>query len=148
LNSLINVQKVVEEQLLETVFRIRHKVFVIGQNVPHEEEFDQYEEESFHFLASCDGKPAGVARWRFKNDGVKLERFAVLEEYRSKGVGSALVKALEDDILSHPETKAGDRVYLHAQLTAMGLYEKFNYQKSGDIFLECEIEHYMMEKII
>ena len=142
----LNVIKVSSSEDLERVFAIRHQVFVIGQKVDHSEEFDEFEQSSVHFLASIDGKPVGTARWRYTDKGVKMERFAVLDEYQSMGVGSALVNAVEDDIRAAADE--GTKLYMHAQVTAMGLYHKFGYQKKGDLFVECEIDHYLMEKII
>nr|GFD49624.1 hypothetical protein [Tanacetum cinerariifolium] len=51
-----------------------------------------------HYLARVDGQPAGAARWRPTANGVKLERFAVLDEFRNQGVGEALVKQVLADV--------------------------------------------------
>ncbi|WP_200974383.1 GNAT family N-acetyltransferase [Echinicola sp. 20G] len=141
------VRKVKTETDLETIFDIRQKVFVEEQEVAPEEEYDEYEKTSTHFFAMLDGKPAGTARWRFTNKGIKLERFAVLKQARGKGVGQALVKAVIDDIAATPE--AVDKLlYMHAQLDAVPLYAKFGFQKIGDIFSECDILHYKMERYL
>ena len=133
---------------METVFAIRHEVFVIEQKVDPEEEFDEFEEGSFHFLACYDQEPAGVARWRFNSNGIKLERFAVLKKFRSKGVGSSLVMAVEHDIRNHPDVSPGDKMYMHSQVKAIPLYEKFGFIKKGELFMECDIEHFLMKKNI
>ncbi|MEX2568049.1 MAG: GNAT family N-acetyltransferase [Cyclobacteriaceae bacterium] len=140
----ISVNKIEDRSTLEQAFKIREEVFVYGQKVDPSEEYDEYEDESSHFLAFSGQQPAGTARWRFTDKGVKLERFAVLEPFRGSGVGQALVKAVLSDIKSHPHTK-GKEVYLHAQLTAVGLYEKFGFKKAGDMFIECDIKHYLMK---
>jgi len=144
-NLSIEVRKVNDLNSLEWAKKIRTEVFVIGQNVPAEEEIDQYEEISKHFLALVNQTPAGAARWRFTDKGIKLERFAVLNEFRGIGVGSALVKAVLDDIVEHRE--ASDKLmYLHAQLSAVRLYQKFGFKRVGEIFQECDIDHYEMIK--
>ena len=143
--SSIDVLKIQEAGDLEAAKKIRYEVFVIGQQVPVEEEIDQFEEESFHFLALLDGIPAGGARWRFTDRGIKLERFAVLEKYRERGVGSALVEAVLKDIEVHPGAH-GKKLYLHAQLSAIRLYSKFGFKKEGSMFQECDIDHYKMSK--
>lgn len=138
---MVSVQKTNNKQDLETVFQIRQKVFVEEQNVPHEEEYDEFENTSTHYLASFNGEPAGVARWRETDKGVKLERFAVLENFRNKEVGSAiLARVLEDVKAAHP----GKQIYLHAQLRAIPFYERQGFQKTGPQFTECEIEHFKM----
>lgn len=129
---------------LEEIFRIRELVFVIEQEVDAAEEYDEFEQTATHFKALFDGKPVGTARWRFTDKGIKMERFAVLKPYRGKGVGQALVAAVLNDIQNNPDSR--DKIcYLHAQVTAMGLYEKFGFKKDGDLFMECNISHYKMK---
>lgn len=134
----IEVKKVTAQEDLEKVFAIRKEVFVYEQNCPPELEWE-YEEESVHFLATVNEEPAGAARWRKTAKGYKLERFAVLKKFRGLGVGQALVKAVLADL----PAGAGP-VYLHAQIQAIGLYEKFAFEKSGNEFEEAGIRHYKM----
>lgn len=142
-SSSVDVQKTNSKDQIQFALDIRYQVFVIGQNVPKEEEFDAFEKESFHYLASIDGAPCGAARWRFTENGVKLERFAVLEKYRGMGVGSALVERVLDDIGKNSSSK-NKQLYLHAQLGAIKLYSNFGFKKIGSLFQECEIDHYKM----
>lgn len=138
------VQKIKDEITLKKAFRIREEVFVKEQCVDPDEEYDAFENESSQFLAYQGQQEVGTARWRFTESGVKLERFAVLKPFRGIGVGQALVMAVLSDIQSHPDS-LGKTIYLHGQVTAMGLYEKFGFQKTGDLFVECGIDHYLME---
>lgn len=133
---------------LQTAFRIRQVVFVEEQKVSREEEYDAFEDISRHFLVVelPSELPCGTARWRFTDKGIKLERFAVLKEFRSKGVGSALVKAVLEDIASRNDTK-GNLIYLHAQVSAVGLYQKFDFKPMGDYFWEAGIQHIKMAKV-
>ncbi len=140
----LQVNKISSEEELKSVFKIREEVFVIEQEVDPAEEYDEFEETSTHFLAMLDGKPVGTARWRFTQNGVKLERFAVLKEARGQGVGQALVAGVLRDISANDAT-IGKLKYLHAQLTAVPLYSKFGFEKEGDIFEECKILHYKMK---
>ena len=138
------VEKITTKEQLDAAFYIREEVFVVEQEVAAEEEYDEFEGSSLHFLASLDGQPVGTARWRFTANGVKMERFAVLEEARGKGVGQALVAAVLADIDARPEA-TGKMKYLHAQLHAMPLYAKFGFQQVGEQFEECAILHYKMQ---
>jgi len=134
----ISVQNVTDPTELETVFAIRREVFVVEQNCPPELEWE-FEDESHHFLATVDGEPAGACRWRKTEKGYKLERFAVLQKFRGKGVGQELVKAVLADL---PPDAA--YVYMHAQIQAVTLYEKFNFEKLGPEFEEAGIRHFKM----
>lgn len=138
------VDKISNEEELKTAFKIREQVFVIEQEVDPAAEYDEFERISTHFLAKLDGKPVGTARWRFTQNGVKLERFAVLKEARGLGAGKALVEAVLSDIAATDAT-GGKIKYLHAQLSAVSLYTKFGFEKEGDIFEECNILHYKMK---
>src|SRR5690606_41970150 len=102
------VEKVTDKLARDLVFKIRELVSVIEQQVDAAEEYDEFETSSNHVLASIDGSPVGTARWRFTENGVKLERFAVLEEARGNGVGQALVAAVLADVEADPMAK-GDR---------------------------------------
>lgn len=140
----LQVNKTTKEEELKSAFKIREEVFVIEQEVDPAAEYDEFEETSTHFLAKLDGNPVGTARWRFTQNGVKLERFAVLKEARGKGIGQALVAEVLNDISTDPNA-IGKLKYLHAQLTAVPLYLKFGFEKEGDIFEECKILHYKMK---
>jgi predicted GNAT family N-acyltransferase len=137
MSQKIQVRKVTDPDDLETVFVIRRQVFVVEQNCPPELEWE-FEDESTHFLATVDGVPAGAARWRKTDKGYKLERFAVLEEFRG-GVGKELVKAVLNDL--PPDATY---VYIHAQLPAVTLYKRFGFEKTGPEFEEAGIRHYKM----
>lgn len=132
------VKKVRDADELQKVFAIRRLVFVDEQNCPPELEWE-HEEESVHFLALVNGTPAGASRWRKTDKGYKLERFAVLKEFRGMGVGQALVRAVLEDL---PEDAT--YAYLHAQLAAMPLYAKFGFIKEGEQFEEAGIRHFKM----
>ena len=138
MEQTIEVRRVSNAEELEHVFAIRRKVFVDEQNCPPELEWE-YEDESVHFLGTVNAEPAGASRWRKTEKGYKLERFAVLKEYRGIGLGQALVGTVIKDL-----PKDANYVYLHAQLDAMPLYAKFGFKKAGEQFEEAGIQHLKM----
>lgn len=142
-NIQISVRIADTPELRKTAFAIRKIVFVNEQGISAEDEFDAFEDHSRHFLAkgSNTENSIGTARWRKTEQGVKLERFCVLPQYRKLGVGSALLKAVLEDI--HCRTNS-ERLYLHAQLDALPLYHKFGFLIEGDEYLECGIAHHTM----
>lgn len=136
--DLIEVLKVDTEKELAKVYQIRTTVFVEEQNCPPELEWEN-EEVSTHFLATYNQVPAGACRWRQTEKGFKLERFAVLQEFRGKGVASKMVQTVINDL---PESAT--YIYLHAQVSAMPLYLKANFVAEGEMFEEAGIQHYKM----
>lgn len=135
-----------DETILWQIYAIRKEVFVEEQEVDQRDEFDAFEHSSRHFLARINGKPAGAARWRTTEKGCKLERFAVMPGARELGIGSALMKAILADIEN--EKGKSQHLYLHAQLKAIPLYEKFGFKKVREQFEECNIQHFQMERVL
>lgn len=135
---MVSVTKISEPAALQRAFDIRVKVFVDEQGVNKDLEYE-HEEESTHFIAMVDGKEAGTARWRKTENGIKLERFAVLPDFRSAGVGRELVKAVLNDI----DTKA-QKIYLHAQSQVVDFYKKQGFEPEGEEFEEAGIKHFKM----
>lgn len=136
---MIRVEPIKTKQLLDEAHRIRKQVFVIEQKCPEDIEWE-YEDESHHYIALHDGLPVGTARWRETDKGIKFERFAVLEQYRNKEVGKALLTTL----LSDTEIFNRKR-YLHAQIEAKNFYLKNGFAAKGEHFWEAGIEHVTME---
>lgn len=140
---MIDVLPISSPADLELAFAIRRQVFVDEQKVSAEEEYDEFESSSTHFLARFDTIPCGTARWRRTSNGVKLERFAVLKAYRNRGVAKALVQAVLNDIFGQ-QPEPIERIYLHAQVTAMPLYAGFGFVPVGPLFDEAGIQHQKM----
>ena len=136
----LQVQKVIHPEELDKVFAIRKIVFVYEQNCPPELEWE-HEDESIHFLATHNGQPCGACRWRKTDLGYKLERFAVLKDFRGQGVGRALIAEALSDL---PED--AHYIYLNSQLDAMSLYAKFGFIAEGEQFEEAGIQHFKMVK--
>lgn len=145
IHRMISVHEIANAVDMGKAFEIRRKVFVIEQNVDPAEEYDEYEATSVHFLASYNGTPCGTARIRETSKGYKLERFAVLKDFRGKGVGAALVKACLAHECLQPN---GLYIYMHAQEHAVPFYSKLGFVVSGDKFWECEIPHFTMHQPI
>ncbi|MFM9945507.1 MAG: GNAT family N-acetyltransferase [Bacteroidia bacterium] len=127
-----------DSSFVNKAFEIRRVVFVFEQDCPPELEYEN-EEICQHYLAYMDGVPAATARWRETENGIKLERFAVLKEYRLNGIALALVNRLLEDV--KPFNKA---IYLHAQIEAMPLYAKAGFEPTGPQFEEAGIQHFKM----
>ncbi len=134
----ISVIKVSSKADLESVFAIRRKVFVEEQACPPELEWEN-EDVSVHFLAKLNGEDAGACRWRKTEDGYKIERLAVLKRFRGKGIASEMIKAIFNDL-----PKDAKYIYMHAQITAMSVYERSGFLAEGPRFEEAGIQHFKM----
>ncbi len=126
-----------DRQILQT---IRRAVFIEEQNVPETLEWDGQDADAFHFLASIDNaENVGTARL-LKNG--RIGRMAVLKNFRSQGIGTALMHA----ILALAKEKGLPSVYLHAQVSAIAFYQRFGFTTTGAEFSEAGIPHCKMRK--
>ncbi len=123
----------------QQLFAIRNQVFVVEQKVDHQLEHDSHDATAQHYLAYFNETPCGAARYRQTEKGIKLERFAMLSDFRNKNIGVAVLKKVLEDCLS-----SNKKIYLHAQISAYGFYLKNGFVDEGDHFFEAGIEHVMM----
>ena len=126
------------------VLNIRHAVFVNEQKVPIEEEIDEFDESDsvIHLLGTHQSTQIAASRIRFVDNYAKLERIAVLKEFRGKQFGADMVKAMEEVILTEDCIHA----VLNAQTYAEEFYKKLGYTKISDVFMDAGIPHITMDK--
>ena len=137
---MIHIKKVTFENKIEMqkCFEIRKDVFVNEQQCDPKDEYE-FEEESTHYLLSEKNIPLATARYRKTENGIKMERFAVLKSKRGKGYGIKILKKMILDLSHSKLTK-----YLHAQVQVVKFYEKVGFKKIGGKFDEVGIMHYKM----
>lgn len=130
--------------LWDAARQIRHEVFVVEQACPPEEEWDAFDAVATHLLGTIGDEPVATARWRVVDapDGLtaKLERFAVREAFRGRGLGRDLVaKTLAD-----AEAAGHRRFAMHAQAHLATFYAQFGFERDGPEFDEVGIPHVTM----
>ncbi|MDB2686113.1 GNAT family N-acetyltransferase [Mariniblastus sp.] len=124
----------------DQLLSVRQKVFVVEQNVPVEEEIDDFDPVATHLLAvDRDGVAIGTAR--VLPDG-HIGRIAVLKEWRGQGIGRALTEAAVEYLKLQQFAEAR----LNSQVQVIEFYEKLGFVSQGDVFYECEIAHVAMSK--
>ena len=129
------------KQSLQALKQIRTRVFIEEQHVPAELEWDEFDEQSTHFLVLHDNNPIATAR--LKPDG-QIGRMAVAKEYRNKGIGTKLLST----VLLQAKNNGYNMVYLHAQNKAINFYRKFDFITNGSEFIDAGILHKAMYKLI
>lgn len=113
---------------------VRRRVFIEEQRISQDEEWDGLDEGARHFLATRDGAPVGTARLLPTG---QIGRMAVLAELRGHGVGRQLL----DAAIEAARVAGFHEVFLHAQRTAEGFYERAGFRARGGTFMEAGIEH-------
>lgn len=140
----MDIAPVQSDEAWEQARSIRTKVFIEEQECPPEEEWDGYDETSRHVVGRVHGTAVATARWRSvphdEEIVAKLERFAVLPEYRGEGYGTALVRYVLEDA-----RRAGfDAFLIHAQSHLQAWYEALGFRSTGRTFEEAGIPHVEM----
>ncbi len=145
---MITVRLAETAEEIDTCLRLRWTVFVEEQGVRPSEELDAHDRsDAVHALALLDGVPAGAARLILLQPGgepvvAKLQRMAVIDDVRKRGVGRALLRFLEDEA-----RRRGARSFtLWAQTQARAFYEKQGYAAQGGEFDDAGIPHVRMDK--
>ena len=118
---------------------IRFTVFVEEQGVPREIELDEHDAASIHVVAFAEGKP--VATGRLLPDG-HIGRMAVLQDWRRRGVGALMLKAL----VERAKERGDAEVVLAAQVRAVPFYRAHGFVAEGDIYMEAGIPHQDMRR--
>ena len=130
---------------LTQAMAVRRAVFIVEQKIDEAEEYDGLDDTSLHFIALSDGKVVGTARVRFPSpEYAKIERMAVLKEFRRCGLGAGILARIEKELKARRVPVA----VLHAQITAAPFYESWGYKPVGAHFYEAGIEHSKMKKKI
>jgi predicted GNAT family N-acyltransferase len=122
--------------------RVRETVFQLEQNVPRDDEIDDFDPTARHVLArDAQGNPIGTGRLTTQH---VIGRMAVEQTWRAHGIGAAMLQRLIEQAraLNYPS------VELHAQTHALAFYEKNGFAKFGDEFVECGIKHFHMRMML
>jgi len=117
---------------------VREQVFIVEQQVPAEDEWDEFDERARHVLArDAAGNPIGTGR--LTSDAV-IGRMAVMRDWRGRQVGAVML----DRLIEQARALAYPAIELHAQSQAVAFYEQFGFATYGDEFVECAIKHFHM----
>lgn len=123
---------------------IRRAVFVIEQQVSEAEEWDGLDESCEHVLAHADdGTAIGTGRLLPEGPTVRIGRMAVLQQWRGRGVGSALLEQL----IRMARERGYAETRLHAQTHALAFYCRHGYVAVGEEFMEAGIPHVGMRLV-
>lgn len=143
--TLVTVKIATSSIEREDAFFVRRKVFVEEQGVPLNLELDEHDESASHFVV-YEGKTAiGAGRIRdIGNSTGKVERVCVLAEHRGKHLGMLVMEALEQ----HAQATGMKKIILNAQTYAIPFYEKLGYTTTSPEFMDADIPHRAMEKVI
>ena len=116
---------------------IRKIVFTDEIGISNSELFDQYDEICDHFII-FDGKNiAGSVRSTTIGKIIKLERMAILKEYRLKNHGKTCILQLKE----YYNALGYTQIILDSIYSVSNFYKKCGFSEKGKIFRRVEIDH-------
>lgn len=122
---------------------IRKSVFTAEQGADRDTEFDSFDEKGKSTLYALiyDGKKAvATSRLALTEKGYKIGRIAVLKEYRGKGLGDKIVRA----VIEKAFEEGAEAVLVDAQNYAVPFYEKFGFKVIGAQIFDRGLPHMPM----
>lgn len=147
LNKNVEIHEISSEE----TFVIRQKVLRPGKPVIQCCFEGDQALDTFHLGAFFQDKLIGVASFMKNSNPLfsphnqyQLRGMAILESFKKQGIGAQLLKTGESKICSILEEPT---LWFNARTTAVGFYEKFDYQIKGEEFEIPEVcKHIVMFK--
>jgi len=132
---------------LDKYYRLRYEILRKPWNQPALTTKDEYEDISIHVLMLNDkDEPIATGRLQLNNaDQGQIRSMAVREDMQGKGLGSAIIKYIEEKA----KEKKLKEIVLDAREEAVPFYLKHSYQVYGDSYVLFNvIRHFRMKKEI
>ena len=141
----MNCQEITTPEEAAVCFALRHQVFVEEQHVPVELEVDGLDADARHFAVKTDDRIIATCRVRRIGSAAKIERVAVLKEFRRMGIGQTLMKYILQVL---PRQGDIQLLKLSSQADAVQFYEKLGFRTRGNEYMDAGMPHYDMVKEI
>lgn len=124
-------------------FELRWRILRAPWDLPRGSERDEFEETAYHLGIFSNGVPLAVGRLH-KLDAKKgqIRAMAVDPEYQRRGLGSEILRGLEDEA----RLQDLDEVMLHGREQAVPFYQKHGYEVVSPGPLSWGIKHFGMRK--
>ena len=119
---------------------IRKSIFNTELGISESELFDKHDETCDHFLIFDGKKIAGSVRIRSMGQTIKLERMAILKDFRIKNYGKNCIL----QIIEYYSTKGFCNIILDSIYSVRGFYKKCGFIEEGEIFQRVGIDHIRM----
>jgi len=132
---------------LYDIIKLRNQVFVVEQNCVFQDADDK-DQQCYHLMGFVEGElaaytrlvPAGVSY-----NYISIGRVVTASKYRNTGLGKALMMQSIDEcfrLFGKQTIKIGAQLYLKK------FYEGFSFTQSSDMYLEDDIPHIEMLRLV
>jgi predicted GNAT family N-acyltransferase len=131
-----------DEAEVAAALKLREDVFCGEQGVPLEADLDGLDDGALQVVAMESGELVGTCRVVLDGTTARFGRLCVRRDARGRG----LARALLDEAEVQARAAGAERMTLHAQTNALGLYRRAGYEGEGEPFDEEGIEHLGMSR--
>jgi predicted GNAT family N-acyltransferase len=131
-------------QDLDAGYALRREVFEVEQNIPRPLDRDPFDYSADHVVAFDEnGRCVGTGRVvRVDARTCHIGRMAVAPDHRRKGVGAAVLEALE----RMAQMRGLTEVVIHSQMASEPFFKNRGFVREGDPFLDQGVQHVLMRK--
>ena len=119
---------------------IRESVFYDELGISKQELFDKNDESCDHFLIFDGQKVVGSVRMLSMEKIVKLERMAILKDFRTKNYGRNCILQLKE----YYSEIGFSQIILDSIYSVREFYRKCSFIEEGDVFQRVGIDHIRM----
>ena len=139
--SEIHLLKINFEDTNFSIIRdIRKNVFSNELGISESELFDENDETCDHFILFDGENFIGSIRVLSKEKNIKLERMAILSEFRAKNYGRCAILQL----IEYYQTQEYAKMILDSICSVRNFYKKCGFIEEGEIFQRVGIDHIRM----
>ncbi len=100
------------------------------------------DEDAMHYGVLVNDALVCVASVYINSDQARLRKFATLKKFQSRGIGSAVLSYILEDLSKLP-LKC---FWFDARESAIGFYKKFGFEKVGSRFHKSEVPYFKMSR--
>ena len=133
-----------EDNDFAIIIDIRKNVFANELGIPESNLFDKYDETCDHVILFDEKNPIGTIRFVRVGKNVKLERMAILSEFRAKSYGKNAILQLKE----YYQTQGYSKIILDSIYHVRNFYKKCGFLEEGKIFQRVGIDHIRMSLVI
>ena len=129
-----------KDQDFSIIENIRKKVFSDEMNISESKLFDEHDESCDHYILFDGKQSVGTIRFLTVNDVIKLERMAILSEFRGKNYGKSAILQL----IEYYRLMGYSKIILDSIFSVRGFYKKCQFVEEGETFRRVGIDHIRM----
>ena len=105
---------------------LRRKIYVEDLGYDKFAEFDGLDNKCDFFILKYAKKSVGVLRYTIDNENIIIDRFGILKDYRSKALGSLLLRFVLDEI--KPSRR---KIFIISSENKFNFFKIFGFTKSS-----------------